>query len=134
MTMAIAGCHRQPRALVDPLAVPSNIVDLALPSSLASEHPAPALRVYVTRSELLVGRKTVARLPADPEHGFDASLKRSGGRNDLLVVPLRDALTNDKEALVYVDRDTRYRIITEVLFTLGQSNVDRLRALTSVRC
>jgi biopolymer transport protein ExbD len=97
--------------------------------------------VVVSRSQILVGDdpEPVVRLP-DREQlaqaGAGARYKR-GGPNDLYIVPLGNALLHAREtdkavrqakgvdatsseALVVADASTPYRLMIEVLFTLGQ--------------
>lgn len=87
--------------------------------------------VVVTKKELRVpANGLVIPVPADQVHGFDGMLKRSG-RNDLYVVKLGDTLQWIHQQLgatsvaLMVDRDTTYRLLTEVLFTAGQSEYSR---------
>jgi biopolymer transport protein ExbD len=71
------------------------------------------------------------------QSGIDAKYKRNGP-NDLYIVPLANALQaarqtdkqirqakgldpNSSEAIVIADTTTPYRLLIEVLFTLGQS-------------
>lgn len=115
----------------DPLTPDASIQDLTLPVAKSAALAAPpSLRVYVTRSALLVGSPatSVASVPADAEaqkRGFDVSVKRSGP-NDLFLVPLAarvSGMAGARSALLFVDRGTSYRTVIEVLFTLGQSEI-----------
>ena len=80
---------------------------------------------------LLSGRDQLA------QSGVDARYKRSGP-NDLYIVPLANALrsaretdkrvraakgldTSTSEGIIVADSTTPYRLLIEVLFTLGQS-------------
>lgn len=88
------------------------------------------LEVRVTTERVLVDGVPAARLPAKqlrPQVGFGAEVKPSV--NSLLVLPLQEAasraLQERVSAVVYVDRDTEYRILVEVLYTLSKSGVQR---------
>ena len=68
-------------------------------------------------------------LSADPARGADAAYKRHGP-NDLYLVPLAQALEREAAAgrlsrplRVIVDERTPYRVLLEMLYTAGQSNV-----------
>ena len=80
---------------------------------------------------------TVCPVPPDATHGVEGKYKRSGA-NDLYIVPLANALQswrekdrqiragrgldpNASEAIIIADKDTPYRLLVEVLFTLGQT-------------
>lgn len=118
--------------------------DLALPSSvLQSEPHQEGVAVTVTKSQILVGDdpNPVVVLPTREslaQSGLDAKYKKSG-INDLHIVPLANALASvretDKqvrmakgldpsfsEAIVIIDESTPYRVLIEVLYTLGQSS------------
>jgi hypothetical protein len=121
------------------IALPPSITDVTLPTSskVSGEVSPLGLRVYVGRKDLAMGSppRVVASLPADAAaraaHGFDAALKRNGA-NDLFVKPIAEAVPKDQhEALVYVDRETPYRVLIEVLFTLGQSEVAHFHFVTT---
>lgn len=135
--MLVAGCRRSsaPTEKADELAIPPAITDVTLPASRAPAHATSSFRVYVGRKELAVGTPphVVATLPADVgarSKGFDAALKRSG-QNDLFVTPLHAAVPKGQDtALVYVDRDTPYRVLVEVMFTLGQAEVGHFHFVT----
>lgn len=71
----------------------------------------------------------VVPLAADPSRGADATFKRSGP-NDLYLVPLAAALEREKAAgriraplRLLVSRTTSYRVLIEVLFTAGQTDI-----------
>lgn len=112
----------------DPLAPPAEVADLRLPTTSSTTAPADGFRVYLTQKGLFAGKPQakVADVPAaEREKGFPATLKRSGP-NDLYVTPLADAVPKGTDhAVVYVDREIPYRLLVEVLFTLGQREVPR---------
>jgi biopolymer transport protein ExbD len=118
--------------------------DLALPASVLQTEPhQEGVAVIVTKSQILVGDdpSPVVVLPTREslaQSGLDAKYKKSG-INDLHIVPLANALLsvreldkqvriakgldpNSSEAIVIVDETTPYRVLMEVLFTLGQSS------------
>lgn len=118
--------------------------DLSLPASILQSEPhQEGVAVVVTKSQILVGDNPnpVVTLPSPEslaQSGLDAQYKKNG-INDLHIVPLADALLNvretDKrvriakgldpstsEAIVIVDESTPYRLLIEVLYTLGQSS------------
>jgi biopolymer transport protein ExbD len=92
--------------------------------------------VVVSTSAILLDGTQILRLPSRAElvvAGVEAKHKRGGNRNDLYIVTLGDALlairASDKtarhgalnSATVVADPSTPYRLLLEVLFTLGQS-------------
>lgn len=104
----------------------------SLPRIKSGEALSPArFRLAIDGQSLLLDSQKVLPLPADPSHGFDAEYKRSG-KNDLMLTPLADAV---KRARAETSADTgsgarlelgpkvTYRLLTEILFTLGQSEV-----------
>jgi biopolymer transport protein ExbD len=117
--------------------------DLRLPASVMTGEPAEeGVLIIVSKSQIIVGEEStpVVKLPPREQlaaTGVDAKNKR-GGANDMYIVPLGNALQhsrdidkavraakglnpNASEALVVVDKTTPYRLLIEVLFTLGQS-------------
>jgi biopolymer transport protein ExbD len=117
--------------------------DLRLPASIMTGEPAEeGVLVIVSKSQILVGEEStpVVKLPPREQlaaTGIDAKYKR-GGANDMFIVPLGNSLQhardidkairtakglnpNASEAIVVVDKTTPYRLLVEVLFTLGQS-------------
>lgn len=116
--------------------------DLALPTSISQSEPAQeGVTVLISKSQILVGDdpNPVVLLPGRDslaQSGIDAKYKRSGP-NDLYIVPLANALqaarqtdkqirnakgldASSSEAIVIADSTTPYRLLIEVLFTLGQ--------------
>jgi biopolymer transport protein ExbD len=91
--------------------------------------------IVVTKSALSVNDLVLAPLPPEGawSHGFDAKYKRSGA-TDLYIVALGNAATDARqrsdagqkthEARLSVDPAIPYRILVEVMFTLGQSEFD----------
>jgi biopolymer transport protein ExbD len=115
--------------------------DLHLPASIMKKAPAQeGVLVTVSKSQILVGDDKILTLPGREslaQAGVDARFKRSGP-NDLFIVPLGNALMaarrtdiavrrakgldpSSSEAIVIADKGTPYRLLMEVLFTLGQS-------------
>ena len=117
--------------------------DLALPPSVMVTEPSQeGVVVVISKSQVLVGEdpNPVVLLPAREQlaqSGVDAKYKRSGP-NDLYIVPLANALSHAREtdkairvakgldpasseAIIVADTTTPYRLLVEVLFTLGQS-------------
>jgi biopolymer transport protein ExbD len=117
--------------------------DLKLPVSVLTSEPSEeGVIVTVSKTQLLVGdgESPIAELSSREQlaqTGLDARYKRSGP-NDLFIVPLakvlgdyreRDKLiraakgldAQTSEAIVVADGTTPYRVLIEVLFTLGAS-------------
>ncbi|MCH2108294.1 MAG: biopolymer transporter ExbD [Polyangiaceae bacterium] len=115
--------------------------DLRLPVSvLRSEATQKGVMVTVSKTQILVGDNRVVTLPSREsmtQTGAGAKNKRSGP-NDLYIAPLGNALQEarktDKlirqrkgedpsysEAVVVADETTPYRLLAEVMFTLGQN-------------
>jgi biopolymer transport protein ExbD len=112
--------------------------DLMMPSSvLTTEASQEGLAVLVSKSHVVVDDSVVCPVPADATHGIEGKYKRSGP-NDLYIVPLANALQSWRErdrqiraatgkdpgaseAIIIADANTPYRLLVEVLFTLGQT-------------
>jgi biopolymer transport protein ExbD len=125
--------------------------DLALPpSSMVAEASQEGVVVIVSKSQILVGDdpSPVVLLPGREQlasNGVDAKYKR-GGQNDPYIVPLANALTHAREtdkairaakgqdpatseAIIVADETTPYKLLIEVLFTLGQSEFGKYHLL-----
>lgn len=112
--------------------------DLTIPTSvLSTEASQEGVAVLVSKSSIVVDDNIVAQVPADATHGVEGKYKRTGP-NDLYIVPLANALQSwrerdrqvrlatgkdpsTSEAIIIADAGTPYRLLTEVFFTLGQS-------------
>jgi biopolymer transport protein ExbD len=117
--------------------------DMTLPTSIITTEPAQeGTSVIISKSQILVGEDPhpIVLLPGRDslaQSGIDAKYKRNGP-NDLYIVPLANALqaarqtdklirqakgldASSSEAIVIADNTTPYRLLIEVLFTLGQS-------------
>ena len=112
--------------------------DLTIPKSvLTTEASQEGVAVLISKSQIVVDDNTVCTVPTDATHGVEAKYKRSGP-TDLYIVPLANALQgwrerdrqvrlatgkdpSASEAIVIADSNTPYRLLVEVLFTLGQS-------------
>ncbi len=119
--------------------------DLTIPKSVLSTEPSQeGVRVTISKSQIMVGDNPVLALPGRQslvQAGVGARHKQ-GGPNDLYIVPLGSALQEarkiDKavrqakgedasmsEAVIIADQTTPWRLLIEVLFTLGQSEYGR---------
>ena len=112
--------------------------DLTIPKSVhTTEASQEGVAVLISKSQIVVDDNIVCAVPADASHGVEAKYKRSGP-TDLYIVPLANALQgwrerdrqvrlatgkdpSASEAIVIADSGTPYRLLVEVLFTLGQS-------------
>jgi biopolymer transport protein ExbD len=115
--------------------------DLQLPNSFIQTQPSEeGVVVTVSKTQILVGDDRVLTLPGRQslaQTGVGARNKRSGP-NDLYIVPLGNALqaarktdklirgakgldTSMSEAIIIADKTTPYRLLIEVLYTLGQN-------------
>jgi biopolymer transport protein ExbD len=123
--------------------------DLQLPKSIltAEQDSEPeGLPVIVSKSQIIVGESVVGPVPPDAaQYGIEAKYKR-GSRNDYFIVPLGSALQawrdTDKrirtatgrdpsrsEAIVIADSSTPYRLLTEVMYTLGQTEFSKFHMM-----
>lgn len=112
--------------------------DLTMPKSvLTTEASQEGVAVLISKSAIIVDDNKVADVPTDATHGVEGKYKRTGP-TDLYIVPLANALQSwrekdrqirlatgkdpsSSEAIIVADANTPYRLLTEVLFTLGQS-------------
>jgi biopolymer transport protein ExbD len=120
--------------------------DLVMPKSiLTTEASQEGVAILVSKSHVVVDDNVVCPVPPDATHGIEGKYKRSGP-NDLYVVPLANALQSwrerDKlvraatnkdpshsEAIVIADNQTPYRLLVEVLFTLGQTEFSKFHLM-----
>jgi biopolymer transport protein ExbD len=123
--------------------------DLRIPRSFLDTEPTQeGVRVTISKTQMLVGDEAVVTLPTRQsmiQTGVGAKNKR-GGPNDLFIVPLGNALgearRTDKlvrqakgldasmsEAVIVADDSTPWRLLIEVLFTLGQSEFGRFHLM-----
>jgi biopolymer transport protein ExbD len=115
--------------------------DLQLPTSIIqTQPPSEGVIVTVSKSQILVGEDKVLTLPSRDsmvQTGVGARHKRSGP-SDLYIVPLGNSLQaarkvdkairtakgldpSTSEAIIIADSTTPYRLLIEVLYTLGQN-------------
>ena len=116
--------------------------DLKLPNSVIRTQPSQeGVVVTISKSQILVDDDSVLKLPSREsqiQSGVGARHKRKGP-NDLYITPLgsrlQEARKTDKavrsakqldpnlpsEAIIIADGTTPFRTLSEVLFTLGQS-------------
>jgi biopolymer transport protein ExbD len=123
--------------------------DLTLPKSVLATSPdqePEGLAVFVSKSQIIVGEAVVCPVPPDAaQYGTEAKYKR-GSRNDYFIVPLGGALQSwrdsDKrirmatgkdpthsEAVLIADLTTPYRLLTEVMYTLGQTEFSKFHMM-----
>jgi biopolymer transport protein ExbD len=123
--------------------------DLKLAKSVLDKSPdsePEGLAVIVSKSQIIVGESVVCPVPPDAaQYGVEAKYKR-GSRNDYMIVPLGSSLQSwrdtDKriraatgkdpshsEALLIADSNTPYRLLTEVMYTLGQTEFSKFHMM-----
>jgi len=120
--------------------------DLTLPKSVLPPEPSQeGVPVLIPKSHIVFDDNIVAPVPRDATQGIEGKYKRSGAA-DLYVVPLANALKgwrerdrqvrlatgkdpNTSEAVIIADASTPYRLLVEVLFTLGQSEFSKFHLM-----
>lgn len=123
--------------------------DLQLPKSILTTEPESepeGLPVIVSKSQIIVGESVVCPVPPDAaEYGTEAKYKR-GSRNDYFIVPLGSSLQawrdsdkrirmatgkdpNHSEAILIADSQTPYRLLSEVMYTLGQTEFSKFHMM-----
>ena len=123
--------------------------DLQLPKSILTTEPdsePEGLPVIVSKSQIIVGETVVCPVPPDAaQYGTEAKYKR-GSRNDYFIVPLGSSLQawrdSDKrirmatgrdasysDAILIADALTPYRLLTEVMYTLGQTEFSKFHMM-----
>lgn len=109
---------------------------LQLPFSTARGPVPPGVPVALISRQAIVLQGDDASLipvPPDPSRGVDAAYKRSGP-NDLYLVPLAAALARSPlrgagAIAIGADASVPYRLLIEVLFTAGQSEIGTFHLL-----
>lgn len=121
--------------------------DLRLPRTILSVEGAEpeGLPIIVSKTQIVVGETPVCSVPPDAaQYGAEAKNKR-GSRNDYFIVDLGNVLQSwhdtDKqirmathkdehsEAILVADASTPYRLLTEVMYTLGQTGFSKFHML-----
>ncbi len=123
--------------------------DLRLPTSIVRTQPhQEGVTVTISKSQILVGDEKVLTLPrreAIVQSGAGAMNKR-GGADDLYIVPLGAALQSARkvdvavmkakgqdpsssEAIIIADGATPWRLLIEVVYTLGQSEFGKFHLM-----
>jgi biopolymer transport protein ExbD len=129
--------------------------DLLLSRSVMGGDPSDeGVILVISKTAILLGEEgePIIHLPSREQlaqQGLDASHKRSGP-NDLYIVPLANRLSNarklDKavrsakgldastsEAIIIADAKTPYRLLIEVMYTLGQSEFGKYHLMVMKR-
>lgn len=119
--------------------------DLQMPKSvLSTEASQEGLAIIVSKTQIVVDEAVVCQVPARPAVSIEAKYKPSP--TSLFITPLanaagtwrerdkmvRAALGKDatsSEAIVIADKDTPYRVLVEVMFTLGQSEFGKFHLM-----
>lgn len=120
--------------------------DLSIPKSvLTTEASQEGVAVLVSRSQIVVDDNVICPVPSDATHGVEGKYKRTGP-TDLYIVPLANSLQSwrerdrqvrlatgkdpsSSEAIIIADSGTPYRLLVEVLFTLGQSEFGKFHLM-----
>lgn len=128
----VAGCTREPAPppiAPTPAPAPMPVASAAAPAPTPAAQSPLALVLDSSGTHFSGEPTVIVPPPDDPALGADAKLKRSGP-NDLYLVPLAAALEREKAAgrlrlplRVLVSRVTSYRVLIEVLFTAGQTEI-----------
>ncbi len=119
---------------------PPQSSDLMMPKSvLTTEAAQEGLAILVSKTHIVVEDQPVCPVPPDATHGVEGRYKKNGSTNDLYITPLATAAqswrdrdvqiraamgkdTSSSEAIIIADSNTPFRLLTEVIFTLGQTS------------
>jgi biopolymer transport protein ExbD len=120
----------------------ANIVEspeMRFPYSTSIEEPASAVQVQISRNAIVVDGRTILSL----RNGMVDPSQKQGGGNGFLITPLHNILTQLRdrakliaarvpsrpftgEVQIIADRRTPFRTLSEVIYTLGQSEFSKL--------
>lgn len=119
--------------------------DVMLPQSTSQREPETFLDIAITKKAILVEKKVIA---AVKNGEVDASVKENGA-NSFQIVPLYQSLQKhaarlkklekitgkkfEGDMVLVADQTTPYRLISEVLYTAGQSEFGRYRLMVLKR-
>ncbi len=122
VALAVVACHddSKPTAVPLPESTASGVASVSAPPVLA----VPPAEIVIETTQITARGAKILDLPSDRSGGADPKDKRSG-KNDLFLVPLAAAYPLDggrieRSTTIDVDDTTPYRMLLEVLFTLGQ--------------
>jgi biopolymer transport protein ExbD len=118
--------------------------DLQMPKSiLTTEASQEGVPIIVSKSHIMVEDEAVVEVPSDATHGLEAKYKREGP-NSLYITKLGQTVkawrdvdrqvrpkeaAGGSEAIIIADKDTPYRLLVEVLFTLGQNEFNKFHLM-----
>jgi biopolymer transport protein ExbD len=123
--------------------------DLKLPKSILTteaDGQPEGIPLVVSKTQIIAADSVICPVPPDAaQYGLEAKYKR-GSRNDFFIVPLGSALqawrdadkrlraatgkdTSQSEAILIADSRTPYRVLTEVMYTLGQTEFAKFHML-----
>jgi biopolymer transport protein ExbD len=107
--------------------------EMVLPTSSSERASVESLKIMITQNAIIVEGDAVAPLS---NHSVDPSMKRDGA-NGYYITPLVDVLTKhanrlkkiaalgggefDHAAMIMVDKNTPYRLLSEVMYSAGQA-------------
>ncbi|MFB6373136.1 MAG: ExbD/TolR family protein, partial [Bradymonadaceae bacterium] len=110
--------------------------DLDVPKSTTKLGPDDMTNITVTRNAILVDDKKIVDVPVDKS-------QKRGGDSGLEIIALLDELNTVVEkkkqemkllgnkfkpvAAVVADQSTRYRLLTEVMYTAGQAGLSKFK-------
>ncbi|MGE0790265.1 MAG: ExbD/TolR family protein [Sandaracinaceae bacterium] len=115
--------------------------ELQIPWSTAETEPVEATRIIISRSDIVVEDHPVLTL----RNGMVDPSQKQGGGTGFLIMPLNAILTQYRERAriieqrsggtrpftgevqIIADRRTPFRTLSEVIYTLGQSEFSRIR-------
>ena len=120
--------------------------DLLIPRSNSQLKPEDTMQITITRKAIVVGDRHVVSVK---DGQVDKTQKR-GGENSFYIQPLFDSLTEevskhkqmaalrkqtfDGVVTIVADRTTPYRLVTEVMYTAGQAQLNKFKfAIVKVR-
>jgi biopolymer transport protein ExbD len=123
--------------------------DLKLPKSILTaemDGQPEGILLVVSKTQIIAADAVICPVPPDSsQYGLEAKYKR-GSRNDFFIVPLGSALQawrdadkqlraatgkdpSHSDAILIVDNRTPYRVLTEVMYTLGQTEFSKFHLL-----
>lgn len=113
--------------------------DLLIPRSNSQLTPEDTMQITITRKAIVVGDNHVVNVK---DGQIDKTQKR-GGENSLYIQPLFDTLTEEVSkhkqiaalrkqpfegvVTIVADRTTPYRLVTEVMYTAGQAQLNKFK-------